>query len=192
MTKQQIFVLAFTFAIGLFSGFYVYVTGFAPNYNNEIPVDENVLDNSFAIRAEQEGVCGMAGVVCPSFELLSNRKYRYIGAHSLTEPTPEPVTGYIPRAEFDKLKNMVKKLDLLELQKPGPYCQTTDNGIGYRYNVILDGIAYELNSCGTRFYNTPLYKELLDLWEMMAIENVEAELSFSLRALLIDWFPRTE
>ncbi len=189
MKRQQLFVLIFTFIVGLFAGFYVYVTGFAPEHQNVVPRDEKVLGNDFAIRAEQIGGCArMEGSVCPSFELLSNRSYKYIKAHNLHEETPDPLTGYLPRAEFESVRRMIENDNLLEFQKPGSYCGAASDGIDYKYDVIVDGISYELNSCGTQFYGTALYKEMLKLWEEMAIANTEAELPFNLRAAVISVF----
>lgn len=190
MTRQQIFLLISTFVVGMVAGAYMYITGFAPNYDNNIPQDESNRGGALSIRGEQFGGCEMVGV-CASFELTANRKYRYIREHHLDEETPVAMTGTVSRATFTELEEVLNNTDLMELKVPGNNCNAAVDGIDYRYDIVVDGVSYELNSCGTEFYGSRLYNELLKLWgEMIKTETKEVE-ELSLRALLIDWFPQS-
>lgn len=173
MTKQQTFVLVFTFIIGMCAGAYMFVTGFAPNYMNN-SIDNSATEGVLNIRGTQFGGCQMAGV-CASFELTSDRKYKYIPAYKLTEDTPEPLTGSVSSDVFSDLVKVVKATNLASLQASESVCNAATDGIDYRYDVVVDGVSYELNSCGTKFYGSLLYNDLLRLWGIMLKTDIEEE-----------------
>ena len=160
MTKQQTFILVFTFIVGMSAGAYMYVTSFAPQYEDVIADDSNA---SLLVVAEEIGGCQMLGV-CSSFRLKNNRSYEYIPAHNLDEDTPEPKTGKIGRASFLSLTELINETDLGSLQKSGDTCESASDGTDYVYDVLVDGISYELNSCGTTFYDSSLYQALTSVW----------------------------
>ncbi len=172
MTWQQIIVLVTTFLIGVCAGGYAYIVGYAPEYSLISLRDELVRSGSLSIRGEQIGGCQMMGV-CPSFELTDDRRYSYVREHALNEETPDPTTGRLSPDIFNQLAEVVKEADLPQLQTVGDECQAAFDGIDYSYDVIIDGVSTELNSCGTQFYDSNLYYELLSLWSIMLTEDVE-------------------
>lgn len=160
MTGQQLFVLIFTFIVGAVAGFYVYVTSFVPQYGRD-GVDE--VAGELEIIGEAIGGCQMGGV-CESFHLNSKKRLSYIRAHGFNEDTPEPVVTTISSATYLSLLESLRAADFRTLKQPNDRCRAASDGIDYIYNITLDGISYELDSCGTKFNQSSLYKVLLMLW----------------------------
>ncbi len=173
MTSQQLFVLIFTFIVGMAAGGYMYVTGFATEYKDTGVAEAQDVD--LTIIAEQVGGCQMGGV-CPSFRLTSDRRYTYIPQHGLDADTPAATEGRISQGVFVRLIEIMNETDFASLNQTNDVCQAAFDGIDYRYQITFNGENYELNSCGTTFYGTRLYNQLLLLWsEMLRAEATGAE-----------------
>lgn len=186
MTKQQLFLLVSTFIVGMVAGFYVYVTSFAPQYSHN-GVKEEV--GELYITAEAIGGCQMGGV-CESFQLNSKKRLSYIRAHSFNEKTPEPVVTSVSSATYLSLLEILRDTDFRYLIQPNDQCRAASDGIDYIYNITLDGVSYELNSCGTNFNQSSLYNVLLVLWpkEGEIVQPVANDREPGAAQLLIDRF----
>lgn len=168
MTHQQKFVLVFTFIVGLMSGAYVYINGFAPNYSND-GVEDASEKSALIVRGERFGGCQMAGNICASFELTDNRKYRYIPQHSINGPTPEAITGTISRDVYADVAAAVQRARFADLNAAGGSCNAAADGTDYKYEIVIERVSYRLNSCSTVFGTDPFYSVLLSVWN--EIEN---------------------
>lgn len=167
MTNQQLFVLGFTFFVGMAAGFYIYVTSFAPQYGASTAQGTDV---ELTIIGDQVGGCQMVGI-CPSFRLESDRRFDYIPAHQLTDAEPAPVSGRVSTEAYRQLQTILADTDMASLQVEADVCQAAFDGIDYQYRIVYDDTEYELNSCGTEFYGTRLYNQLLVVWgEMLKAE----------------------
>ena len=178
MTKQQLVTLILTFVTGLFTGVYLFVTYFAPQYVDDGVSEVNTQD--ITIIGEQIGGCQMLGI-CPSFRLDGDRDLSYIEAHGLNDDTPSPKTRKLSRAVYGDLQNMIEQADFEELGKPGSVCKAAADGVDYVYRVSLNGEEFKLDSCGTRFYGSDLYYELQKLWSEQVhskAEDFDGVLSF--------------
>lgn len=174
MTNQQLLTLVFTFIVGMFSGAYLYMTSFAPEYASD-GFSGEVTEESLGVIGEQTGGCQMGARACASFRLTGNRQYEYIPAHPLGTDTPQPLTGKVSVFAMDNLKKVLTVTDFEALTLPGDTCQAAFDGIDYKYTILLNGETYELDSCGTSFYGTRLYNELLILWGQMLKEEASGE-----------------
>lgn len=154
-----------TFLTGLFLGAYLYITVFAPTYEQD---DTGVTDTrtiGFLLQGEAFGGCQMIENTCPSFALRHTRGFTF------TDPVAGDVSGYLSGSQFTELKRVIAETEPLQrftADDPAARCRSASDGIDYRYRLILDGDAYEFSTCGTTFTDTALAREFAALWPEMA------------------------
>ncbi|MFT7506869.1 MAG: hypothetical protein ACI92I_000005 [Acidimicrobiales bacterium] len=171
MNSRIYFILGFTFLVGMFSGAYLYVTSFVPEY--VVEEVEEVSEIGFRVQGQMTGGCGMRAV-CPSFILNQNRSYEYVPAYILQEGAPELIKGKLDRGVFEEVSSLVKEADLQALQKINTKgCDSYVDGTDYVYNVTFEGQQYDLNTCGMDFKDSVLDKELRSLWTQVATSTSE-------------------
>lgn len=164
MTGRIYFILASTFFMGMFTGAYLYVTVFAPEYKSDIASSEIVAADAIIIKGEMYGGCSRSGS-CASFRLIDDRSYNY-----LSYPEDESVRGEIPSSLSESLFNYIgTKTFFNDAQKSTPAsCSSYVDGIDYSYEVELSGKTYMLDTCGTAFSTDETYKNLLmEIWKFM-------------------------
>lgn len=161
MDAKTLMTLGFTFLVGCFSGAYLYVTVFAPQYVSDGFEDPSEI--TFKLQGQAYGGCFRGGS-CPMIELESNRSYVYLQpASSLVEELR--VAGKMSREDFSELVDLLSETNFSRLsQESNRSCDSYVDGIDYRYNVTIDGESFELDTCGTTFYNSNLERTLRALW----------------------------
>lgn len=164
MDTQTWLTLGFTFLIGCFSGAYLYVTVFSPQY-----VDDGFEDPSeieLRIQGQVYGGCQMAGS-CARFEIEDNRRYTYTKpAGRMAEDAGLEMTDKMDRDDFAALVALLEETNFSRLSaETGRSCSSYVDGSDYRYNIILKGEQFELDTCGTAFEGSTLDRALRPLWQ---------------------------
>lgn len=158
----------------MFSGAYLYVTSFAPDYQQSDV--EELAEIDFRIQGQMIGGCAMAGV-CPSFVLNQNRLYEYVPAYKLQDGEPEKITGKMDVESFKAVVAKVQASNMEILTKGNSLnCDSYVDGIDYSYHVTLDGEMYDLNTCGTNFKNSQLEQTFRPLWMQLTKATEETGL----------------
>lgn len=176
MDAKTWMTLGFTFIVGCFSGMYLYVTVYAPQY-----VDDGFEDPSeitLRIQGQMYGGCQMAGS-CARFELENNRRYTYTKkAPRFDEDTEdtedEVVSGKMNKEHFAQLTDLLEETNFSELaQETQRTCDSYRDGLDYRYSIILQGAQFELDTCGTAFFGSKLEQSLRLLWQVFATSSTD-------------------
>ncbi len=167
MDTQTYLTLGFTFLVGCFSGAYLYITVFSPQYVGDGFEDPSEI--TLRIQGQAYGGCDRAGS-CPSFQLENNRKYTYKAPASYYDDAEAlVVTGKMDRSSFKDLTNMLVDTNFAILQQRSDRnCESYVDGIDYHYEIILQGEQYGLDTCGTAFNGSALERSLRPLWETFA------------------------
>lgn len=166
MKRQDILTLVTTFLVGAIAGGYVYVTGFKPQFEEFTGQTAEVYEDLVLV-GEQYG--GDVQGTLPSFQLLSNGTFTYIPATPSTA-TVEPKQGTVPRGIWN---DIVRAVDADTLYSNAELITVTDcssfvDGIDYRYEITLDSVVYNLDTCGTDFTSTEIRQALDKLWKYFA------------------------
>ena len=182
-----------TFVFGLFCGMMLYVMVYAPAYKNSNLTDISTL--SFQLSGQAYGRCQTGTMVCPSFVLNADGTYRYIPWYSGTADTPKPVTGTLDGTRFRAIVAALQAANYTELQKSSATCAADVGGTDYQYNVVLNGVQQELDTCHTRFGDSSLAATLAPLWNELRTAPTSNSLfthetvSSVLQKQLQTWFP---
>lgn len=171
MTSRTYFILASTFFMGMLSGAYLYVTVFAPAYD-QTGVEVSYDDDAFVIEAQMYGGCVRSGL-CASFQLIDGRRYEY-----LSHTQAEKENGTLPARLGRELRDAFSVAVLQEnAQSISPQsCSSYVDGVDYVYRIMREKERYELDTCSTALaYNETLQELLLEAWYVM--ENPEAAAS---------------
>lgn len=105
----------------------------------------------------------MAGA-CPSFVLGDDRSYKFFRTDG------EVVTGIIPEQLMETLEKLVKVAPLDDYSKveEGKSCASYVDGVDYRYEIIVSGETYILDTCKTSLdKNGDFHDGLLKVWEYL-------------------------
>ncbi|MCU0678258.1 MAG: hypothetical protein MUF19_01570 [Candidatus Pacebacteria bacterium] len=164
--KQDKLMVLSALLVGVISGSYLYLVGFAPEFQSGqgVATEEEVTD--FLIVGEMYG--GMRAGLPPSFQIEADGSYRYIPFSDNTELPSEALEGALPRALMSELREVLTDDVLIDAAEPETkeMCALMVDGIDYQYIVVRDGVEYELDTCTTRFTNeTPAGEALLSVWE---------------------------
>jgi hypothetical protein len=167
-SKQDLIIMVMTFFVGIFAGFYLYTTAFAPEFDEFVGQTEEVYDD-FVVEGTQYGGDRMGGAA-PSFQLLENGSYRYL-PYVGPDEVAEAQEGSIPRALLNEVKQVLTT-EALEIAS-GPVvrgdCMSYVDGLDYTYDVTLDGVNYTLDTCTTALTASSLVSTTLDkLWNYFA------------------------
>ncbi|MEY3783775.1 MAG: hypothetical protein RLZZ230_97 [Candidatus Parcubacteria bacterium] len=163
MKKQDLLSVLITFLFGFFVGVFLYVTGGAEvDKKTQVPVEEKL--SEFTIVGDVYGGCRDA---CPSFQVLSDGSYRYYrtpaaGAESVLRQ------GSLPSLLLRKLRAAVTPVALAkQSNKIEPsVCNSFSDGIDVKYKITLDGVEYNIDSCGTTVDdNGALWTTLGEIWD---------------------------
>lgn len=165
MKKNDGLSIMITFVIGFFSGAYLYVAYFATVFTpDEVSTAENV--ESLSVISESYGGCRSS---CPSFQLSYDGTYRFryfpeVGGEA------EIKEGILPLELQRAVKQNVTAETLLSqtaIIQPSD-CRSFTDGIDVRYDVILDGEQFKLDSCGTTIEREGLaWRSLAAVWSYL-------------------------
>jgi hypothetical protein len=155
--------------MGMCAGAYLYVTAFAPTYENGIDISENIAQDALVIEGEMYGGCSEMGA-CASFRLIDAKSYKYL-AHSEAELR----SGRLPSIVRDQLLDALSPATLMSNAQnvSSGVCSSEVDGIDYRYTISVDGEVYELDTCTTALtFNEELQSIFMNVW--FALENPDA------------------
>ncbi|MFN3692866.1 MAG: hypothetical protein ACK4SL_02045 [Candidatus Paceibacteria bacterium] len=166
LKKQDKLTVLSALLIGIIAGSYLYLVGYAPEFQSGQGVDTEEEATDFVVIGEMYG--GMRVGVPPSFQIENDGSYRYLPFSDNPEVPSPAIEGAIPRTFLRELKATLTDDVLVAAAKPETkeMCAENVDGIDYRYIVVKDGVEYELDTCTTNFSNeTETGKTLLSLWE---------------------------
>ena len=161
--RHELLSLLITFGVGVVAGGYLYLTGFAPQFEELSGQTEAVYDD-LVIVGDVYG--GRRINSTPSFQVLNDGTYRYLPS----TPTGETVAakeGTLPASLLREVKRELTKKSLTAdaTKVPATNCNSFVDGVDYRYTITLDSANYDLDSCGTQFRVTGNTGVALDkLW----------------------------
>jgi len=169
MKKQDIIGILITFAIGFVGGAYLYLTYWAVVFNPDAASVSDI--GEFSIVSESYGACGST---CPSFQVIANGQYRFL--HEARDGSSMTISeGSLPRSVLRDVERAVDERELLsQSRKINPQtCRSYDDGIDVRYAVSVDGVTYDLDSCGTAIdRDSALWIGLAEIWNYLQTENL--------------------
>jgi hypothetical protein len=163
MKKQDLMSILITFLVGAFAGVYLYVTYFAQVLNN-IYIPDIGKVSELSIVGEVYGGCGNT---CPSFQVTNDGSYRYLytpegGQSQLLRQ------GVLPPKLYSQLRSGLVKRALVEQSKvKNPTnCSSYVDENDVKYEIIIDGEVYILDSCETEAdLDSQLWITLYKVWE---------------------------
>ncbi len=167
-TKQDIVIMIVTFIVAVCAGFYLYLTAFAPQFEDFTGQTEEVYEE-FMIVGSQYGGDKMGGTA-PSFQVLQNGSYRYI-PYTSEGAVVEAKEGSIPRSLFNEVKNALAadSLESAGIIVTRGDCLSYVDGLDYTYFVTLEGESYTLDTCSTNLKSDGSVARALDkLWNYFA------------------------
>jgi hypothetical protein len=162
--KQEIAIMITTFVVGVIAGFYLYTTGFAPQFDGLTGQTEEVYED-FVLEGTQYGGDRMGGTA-PSFQLLENGSFRYLPYTSEGE-VAEAKEGLVPRALLNEVKQTLTAEGLTNASQivTRGDCMSYVDGRDFAYEVTLDGVNYTLDTCTTALTDGSIMNTTLDkLW----------------------------
>lgn len=167
---QEKILLLTTFLIGAVAGWYLYITAFAPQFDHLLGQTESVYEDLVVI-GEQFG--GSDAAAAPSFQVLKDGSFNYV-TYSAETGEASHKEGIVPRTLWTSVKKDLSRAKLELLAKPVPdvTCVPNAAGMNYRYDVTLNSVVYNLNSCTSALGHDPTAMATLDkLWSYF--ETVE-------------------
>jgi hypothetical protein len=166
LKKQDKLTVLSAFLIGIIGGSYLYLVGYAPEFQSAQGVDTENEATEFVVIGEMYG--GMRAGIPPSFQIENDGSYRYLPFSNNPEVPSPAIEGAIPRTLLRDLKAALTDDVLIEAAKPETkeMCAQMVDGVDYRYIVVKGGVEYELDTCTTSFSNeTETGETLLAVWE---------------------------
>lgn len=163
-SNKDYLVMIMTFVVGVISGFYLYVTAFAPQFDEFIGQTEEVYED-FVLEGTQYGGDRMGGTA-PSFQLLENGSYRYLPYSSEGEAA-EAQEGVLPRGLFNEVEQTLtaEALEISSQIVTRGDCFSYVDGRDFTYKVTLTGVEYILDTCTTALTNDSIMNTTLDkIW----------------------------
>ena len=166
MNLEDWFLFVLTFISGVVVGGLIYVTAFKPLYApEELSVAED-LAMEFSVVGQSYG--GLrANAAHPSFRTLEDGSFTFrtgVSDGQLTEPLP----GVLPRSLTRRLVDAVEVAPLTAYSAPaqGKECRIAVDGIDYEYQIILDRVSYQIDTCTTAIpYDSELNEALEAIWQ---------------------------
>jgi hypothetical protein len=152
--------------IGIIAGSYLYLVGFAPEFQSGQGVEDQDDTVDFMIVGEMYG--GMRAGIPPSFQLDGDGSYRYVPFSDDSEVPSEAIEGALPRTLLRDLKIALDEQTLEAAARPVTLevCAQMVDGIDYKYVVIRNDVEYELDTCGTDFQSdSPAGVSLMAVWD---------------------------
>lgn len=167
-TSQDILIMIVTFIVAVCAGLYLYLTAFAPQFDDLTGQTEEVYED-FVLEGTQYGGDRMGGTA-PSFQVLENGTYRYL-PYTTEGEVAEAKEGTVPRSLLNEVKNSLTDDEVATaatIVTRGD-CMSYVDGIDYNYTVTLNGENYTLDTCSTNLQVDGTLATTLDkLWNYFA------------------------
>lgn len=167
-TSQDILIMIVTFIVAVCAGFYLYLTAFAPQFEEFAGQTEAVYED-FVVEGTQYGGDRLGGTA-PSFQILENGTYRYL-PYTPAGEVVKAREGTVPRSLLTEVKNAMTDEALATaatIVMRGD-CMSYVDGLDYNYSVTLNGENYTLDTCTTNLKIEGTLSTTLDkLWNYFA------------------------
>lgn len=163
-SKQDITIMVITFLVGIFAGFYLYTTAFAPQFDEFVGQTESVYED-FVVDGTKYG--GNRAGTAPSFQLLADGTFRYL-PYTDSGMLGEVREGTLQRTLLREIKDNLtaSSLELASQNVTRGDCASYVDGLDYSYSVTIDGDSYTLDTCTTNFrFDSDTYQTLDKLWK---------------------------
>ncbi len=168
MTRQDFLIMIVTFVVAVCAGFYLYMTAFAPQFEELTGQTEEVYED-FVIEGSQYGGDRMGGTA-PSFQVLENGSFRYLPYTNEGE-TADVKEGVVPRTLLNDVKKIMteENLGIASTIVTRGDCMSYVDGRDYAYTVTVEGVSYTLDTCTTNLKSDGAMALALDkLWNYFA------------------------
>ncbi|MFM2423943.1 MAG: hypothetical protein RLZZ70_332 [Candidatus Parcubacteria bacterium] len=154
--------------VGVITGSYLYLVGFAPEFeSSNIPLEGESSD--FVLIGEKYSADESS--VPASFQVRDDGSYRYLPESPNPEAPLPAVEGKLSRAQLSDIQSMLdaSALAAVESSTIADACSAPNTTGSYLYFVTVDGIEYQLDSCIDDFSVVAgLETVLLDVWNVVA------------------------
>ncbi len=160
--RQDVLALLITFMFGVFTGGYLYLTAFAPQFDTFTGNTEAIYEDLVVVGNQYGGFRG----VPPSFQVLKDGSFRYLGFAETTE-TAVAKEGVVPSVIWKEVKKTLDANTLYTESRKieATACDSYVDGVDYRYEITRESVIYSLDTCGTNFSNDSATAIALDkLW----------------------------
>jgi len=160
-----------TFVIGFIFGIYLYFAGFMAFDEPDVPTVAEL--PTFTLEGEAYGGCARADT-CPSFFVQGDGAYRFLYTPGFGE---EQVVreGELPREIRTDINRSFTDVSLkTQGRKIAPaLCNSYSDGIDVRYEIMIGGEIYTLDSCGTDIdVESDLWQTLVKLWNYFETQDL--------------------
>lgn len=162
MKKADYISVLVTLIVGLFSGFYLYTTVFAPAAMQVIEPDQDRI-LQFSVTGEFYGGCDDA---CPSFHLLGDASFRYFYTPE-GGGKQEVFEGKISKTLQRKIDNVftIPELERQSQFKKGDDCASYSGESDISYDIFFEDNEYIVDSCSTAADgDSKLWSALNEIW----------------------------
>jgi lactate dehydrogenase-like 2-hydroxyacid dehydrogenase len=167
--------------IGVIAGAYLYVVGFAPEFENKPLSDTTETTTSYRIVANMYG--GMRAGNPPTFVVSNTGQYTYIPFQEDVDEVANRIGGTLPADIRTSLEAELVAAALATAAKPvtKDMCAVMVDGIDYTYTITLGSTTYELDTCNTDFTaESDLGVALQAVWAYVEAEAAAEETTTSL------------
>jgi hypothetical protein len=169
MPKHLYLVVLLTFAIGLSTGFMVFLqTREKQEEDNKTPPSVIVNKNAFEILGYRYGGCERTG--CTSYRITDNGVYSFI---TRTGGSDRRYEDSISKKRLTELSDAVRRTNLnrvLETQYTG-ICPAAYDAVAYRYEILFEGNRYSFDSCREDIDGELLFIMLSDYFEIFSVTH---------------------
>lgn len=158
MKKSDILNIIITFIVGSFTGAYLYIYGFAPQFSLKQLISSQP---NFQISAEVYGLCDREGI-CGSFQLGSDGTYLAFSSVARSEERTRR-EGEIPSELLKRIKKTftVSTLDGLDTPLPNKVCPARADTAEYYFTFVTKESQFKLDTCSTALSSKREEKALL-------------------------------
>ncbi len=162
--RQELLSVLVTFLIGFIAGAYLYLVGYAPQFQASQGVDD-AETSELVIVGQMYG--GMRVGLPPSFQVNEDGTYRYLPFSENPDVPAPAVSGELPsdlrRAVVGALSE--RALTAAATEVTPEMCAQMVDGVDYRYLISFGGTEYRLDTCGTDFsHEAGMGPVLMELW----------------------------
>lgn len=159
-----------TFVIGFIFGIYLFFSGFMAYEESDVPTVSQL--PTFTLEGDAYGGCDRARA-CPSFIIREDGSYRFLYTPGVG--TPQVIReGDLPRELRTDINRTFTDVSLQAQSRAiePALCNSYVDGIDVRYEVMIGGNIYKLDSCGTDIeVDSELWQTLVKLWNYFETQD---------------------
>jgi hypothetical protein len=150
---QDKLTLVSALLIGVIAGTYLYIVGFAPEFENKTPDRDTASETADSYRIVANMYGGMRAGNPPTFVVSGTGQYTYIPFQAEADEVVGRVGGTLPEDLRTSLATALDNAILVKASTPitRDMCAVMVDGIDYTYTITLATTTYELDTCHTDF-----------------------------------------